>query len=155
MRPPIPSPALWLGLAGLLPFYGAGLAMLARDSVVANFAFVAFAIYAAAILSFLGGVRWGLEIARAPQAPSTARLIYSVLPSLAGWITAAIAVIAPQTHWIAGLLAGLFAIQFIWDRAAARDAGAPNWYPPLREVLTSGVIVACLALPIARLLTGG
>jgi hypothetical protein len=155
MRAPIPSVAFWLGLAGLLPFYGAGFAMLARDAGVTQFATVAFAIYAAAILSFLGGARWGLEIARAPAAPDSRRLAFSVLPSLAGWAAASAMIVHPQAAWSAGLFAGLFTAQFIWDRQAARDAAAPEWYPPLREVLTGGVIVACLALPVARFVSGG
>ncbi|MFZ4069276.1 MAG: DUF3429 domain-containing protein [Caulobacterales bacterium] len=155
MPTPIPFSALWLGLAGLIPFYGAGFAMLARDPNVTAFAATAFAIYATAILSFLGGARWGLEIARAPAAPDPRRLVFSVLPSLAGWAAAVAMITDPQAPWSAGIFAGLFAAQYVWDRQAARDAAAPDWYPPLREVLTGGVIVACLALPIARFVTGG
>lgn len=154
MRPTIPSAPLWLGLSGLIPFYAAGLLMLARNDALTHLATVAFAVYGAAILSFLGGVRWGLEIARAPDAPDPRRLVFSVIPSLAGWAAAAIMITQPQAPVSAGIFAGLFAAQYVWDRQAAADAAAPNWYPPLREVLTGGVIVACLALPIARFVAG-
>ncbi len=146
----IPSGPLWLGLGGLVPFYGAGLAMFAPDGEIARLAFAAFALYAASILSFLGGVRWGLEMVRAPDAPSAARLAYSVLPALAGWALAFVVIDQPALRGAAGIFAGLFAAQYAWDKTSAADAGAPAWYPALREVLTGGVMLACLLVIIAR-----
>ena len=32
------------------------------------------------------------------------------------------------------------------------DVGAPAWYPLLRQVLTGGVMIACLLLPLASAL---
>ena len=68
LPPPIPSAPLWLGLTALVPLIGAALIMLSPEPATAHAALVGFAIYAAVMLSFLGGVRWGLEIARAPDA---------------------------------------------------------------------------------------
>lgn len=146
----IPPAALALGLAGLVPFYASAAAGLSAQPDIARIGLISFALYAAVILSFLGGARWGLELARAPDAPSTARLVYSVAPSLAGWAIAGWMMLAPGAHGPAGLFAGCFAAQYVWDRTAGREGLAPNWYPALRQILTAGVIIACLALPLAR-----
>lgn len=124
--------------------------MLTPSAELAQMGFAGFVIYAAVILSFLGGVRWGLELARAPDAPSPARLVYSVSPSVAGWILATFALTSAQLHGAAGMFAGLFALQYMWDRFSHRDANAPDWYPLLRQVLTGGVMLACLALILAK-----
>ncbi len=89
----VPLSAAWLGglgalpfisLAGAMPFLAGGPRSLAADALVA---------YGATILSFLGGIHWGLAIgtqtigtqggAGRPKLP--ARLILSVIPSLAAW----------------------------------------------------------------------
>ena len=72
-----------LGLAGLLPFVaGAALVWVVRPE--ANpFVAQALAAYAALILSFLGGIHWGLAM-RAP-APPPALLAWGVVPSLVAW----------------------------------------------------------------------
>lgn len=144
--PSIPRAPLWLGLAGLIPFFVTALAALAPDPRAASFGIAGFSVYAAVILSFLGGVRWGLEMARAPNAPSPARLLYSVGPSIAGWGLALWAIFIPGQQGAASAFAGLFAVQYIWDRSSARDGFAPAWYPPLREVLTGGVMLACITV---------
>lgn len=139
----IPASALWLGLLGLLPFYGA--AVLAHQPLpVGPAARIGFVVYAAVILSFLGGVRWGLEIARDGGAPSPRRLVLSVLPSLYGW-ACAVGTLAWDMS-LSGFIASGFVFQFLWDRAAAREGLAPAWYGPLRSILTFGVLGACLLL---------
>ncbi|MBU6373487.1 MAG: DUF3429 family protein [Alphaproteobacteria bacterium] len=159
-RSPIPTAALWLGLTGLIPFYASAFAAAGPDAI-APWGVLSFAIYAAVILSFLGGARWGLELARAPDAPSTARLVMSVLPSIAGWALAAGALGAAVATGgtgglgvpgLAGGFAALFAAQYVWDQSAPRVSAAPVWYPRLRQILTSGVIVACIVLPFAQVL---
>jgi hypothetical protein len=149
---PIPSIALQLGLGGLIPFYASAFATLTEDAGLSRLGFTAFSIYAAAILSFLGGVRWGAEMLRAPDRPSAARLVFSVLPAIAGWALALYAITGPHALGAAAAFAGLFALQYVWDLRAARDAAAPAWYPLLRQILTGGVMLACLLLPIADLL---
>jgi hypothetical protein len=148
----LPPSALWLGLAGLIPFYAGALGAAAPDPALSRAALLAFSIYAAAILSFLGGARWGLELARAPQAPSTSRLCYSVAPSIGGWALALASAVTPAAAGIAAGFAITFVVQFVWDSAAGREGLAPSWYPRLRGTLTGGVVLACAILPIARVL---
>ena len=48
--------------------------------------------------------------------------------------------------------AGLFAAQAVWDHRSAADAGAPAWYPLLRQVLTGGAMIICILIPLAAAL---
>jgi hypothetical protein len=150
-RPPpfIPSAPLWIGFAALTPLLGAALLTLSRDVAAAHAALRAFSIYAAAMLSFLGGVRWGFEIARKPDAPNALRLIYATAPSIGGWLLALLVVGDPRVAGASMIFAGLFAVQYVWDRASAHEGLAPDWYPLLREVLTGGAMLACLILMFA------
>jgi hypothetical protein len=123
---------------------------LSGDSILAMFGPLSFVSYAAVILSFLGGARWGLELARAPDAPSPWRLCASVLPSIAGWIAVVIN-IAPAAS-IGVLMAGFLA-QFAWDWRAGQTGRAPAWYGALRALLTAGVLLA-LCVELWRVLGG-
>jgi hypothetical protein len=149
LPPPIPSAPLLIGMGALAPLIGAAFFLLSPDPALSRAALDGFCIYAAVMLSFFGGVRWGLEIARAPEAPSPARLAYAFVPCIGGWVLA-LAVIGDQR--VAGasmMFSGLFAVQYVWDKSSARDAMTPPWYPFLREVLTGGAMLACLILMFA------
>lgn len=146
---PIPSAPLWLGFAALVPLIGAALGLMAYDPAFAHAALISFCIYAAAMLSFLGGVRWGLEIARAPSSPNAARLAYATAPSLAGWVLALLVATDTRVAGAAMIFSGLFAVQYVWDRNSAQEQLAPAWYPMLREVLTGGAMLACIIVMLA------
>jgi len=92
-------------------------------------------LYAALILSFLGGARWGLEIPR--PSPRTLIISASMAPTLVGFGLC----LAPLSG--AGFLglALAFLAQFIWD---FRAADAPSWYPALRAVLTAGAVLSLI-----------
>lgn len=139
-------------MLSLLPLYAAGFITLARDYAAAHFGALAFALYAAALLSFLGGVRCGVEIARAPDHPNTTRLAFSAAPALAGWGLSLFIAATPAAAGAASAFAGLFAAQYLWDYRSAEDAGAPRWYPLTRQVMTGGVMIACLLPPLASML---
>ncbi len=135
-----------------MPLYAAGFVSLTADYGAAHFGALAFALYAAALLSFLGGVRCGVEIARAPEHPDAVRLGFSALPALAGWGLSLFIAATPAAAGAASAFAGLFAAQYLWDARSAEDAGAPSWYPLMRQVMTGGVMIACLLLPLANVL---
>jgi hypothetical protein len=139
MPPEVPVAAERLGLAGLLPFIAGTLAVVAGGPW-RDWGLSALLGYGAVILSFMGGVHWGMAIVAADVSP--ARLAWSVVWALIGW---------------AGLLwggdlglllvAAGFAALFAYDRRAAGRNEAPAWYPALRRPLTA-VVVACLVLAI-------
>jgi len=150
--PFLPRAALRFGFLGLAPLAVSALVSLSQHASTALLGAFSFAIYAAALLSFLGGVRCGFEFMRAPEAPSALRLFFSALPSLAGWALALFVVFVPAAVGAASAFAGLFAAQYVWDHRSAADAGAPDWYPLLRRVLTGGAMIVCLLIPLATAL---
>ncbi len=156
MSPPdypfLPRAALRFGFLGLAPLAISALVSLSQHTNTAHLGALSFSIYAAALLSFLGGVRCGFELMRAPQDPNALRLVFSALPALTGWALALIVVIVPGAVGAASAFAGLFAAQYLWDHRSAADAGAPEWYPLLRRVLTGGAMIICMIIPLATVL---
>lgn len=150
--PYLPRTALRLGFLGLAPLAISALVSLSQHHDTAHLGALAFSVYAAVLLSFLGGVRCGFELMRAPSAPNGLRLIFSALPALAGWAIALFVVVVPGALGASSVFAGLFAAQYIWDHRSAIDAGAPAWYPLLRQVLTGGAMIVCLLIPLATVL---
>lgn len=150
--PLLPRAALRLGFLGLAPLAITALISLSAHASTARLGAIAFSLYAAVLLSFLGGVRCGFEIMRAPNAPNGLRLLFSALPALAGWTLATLVVYVTLVLGAAAIFAGLFAAQAIWDYRSARDAGAPAWYPVLRQVLTGGAMIICMLIPLATAL---
>lgn len=89
MPPTTPTPpaaaapaALQLGYAGLLPFVvGAMLVWLVRPDAH-PYVTQALTGYAAVIVSFLGGIHWGLGF----RSGEPARFVWGVVPSLVAWV---------------------------------------------------------------------
>jgi hypothetical protein len=132
----IPGSARLLGFGGLLPFAAAALVALSAEGALRAQALAALIAYGAVILSFLGGIRWGLAMAAPDQDALAARLAFSVVPSLAGWV----ALLLPAGP---GLV--LLALGFLAMLAADRHvAEAPGWYPRLRLPLSLGAAGALL-----------
>ena len=132
---PLPTAARWLGFAGLLPFAAAALLALTPNAPLHTLALPALLAYGAVILSFLGGIRWGLAMA-ANAADLPARLALSVLPSLLAWLAL---LLAPRAGLL--LLALGFAAMLLLDQ---RIGDAPAWYPRLRLPLSLGALAALL-----------
>lgn len=139
----IPASALVLGLAGLIPFILCAAASLLTEGLLQAQAWYALTAYGAVILSFLGGVHWGLAIkteAAPKPAALTPRLIISVIPSLIGWT----ALLMPTVPGLIALALG-FAAMLWTDLRATRDGLAPQWYSRLRWPL-SIIVVLCLLI---------
>ncbi|RST86913.1 DUF3429 domain-containing protein [Aquibium carbonis] len=90
--------------------------------------------YCAIILSFLGGIRWGLGMVFG-KGGTPRDLVASCIPPLVGWG----AFFAPEPYTF-GLFAAAFAAQGAWDNFAVHARVAPRWYGRLRILLT--VLVA-------------
>jgi len=139
---PTPTWVLIYGRLGLIPFLAPGIiGWIWPDH--AALAASALAVYAALILSFLGGARWGMAVA----APAVDNRIVSLamLPSLAGF--ALLMLPAEQRLWQLGGLAGAHMLQGFWD---LRARSAPAWYASLRGQLTLTALIG-LALGVAVL----
>lgn len=129
-----------IGGFGVVPFIGlaASLPFLKYEPklVVAH----ALGAYGATILSFLGGIHWGLAIAGTGVHGSknlTVRLSMSVLPPLAGWVSLLL-----STSYGLIMLSAAIAMMLWVDVRAARIGEAPPWYPKLRVPLTCAVVAA-------------
>jgi hypothetical protein len=83
----LPAHATALGYGGLVPFVGCALGvLLLPEAGMRDVAARVLIGYGAVILSFLGGVHWGLVLrTHSPRVPGI--LAIGVLPSLAGWLT--------------------------------------------------------------------
>ena len=123
----VPLAAAWLGGLGLLPFV-AGTILIALGH---DWAPDALRFYGASILSFMGGVHWGLAIAdfgsARTEGTSWLRLGASVLPALVAWIAL---LLDPLRGLL--LLTLAFALLLRMDQFATRRELAPAWYPTLR-----------------------
>lgn len=79
-----PSPlAQRLGYAGLLPFVLGALLIWVVLPEAHPYVTLALSAYAAVIISFLGGVHWGLAMRQ--DTPTATPLIWGVVPSLLAW----------------------------------------------------------------------
>ena len=137
----VPSAAAWLGGLGIIPFAGLSLATpFANDVLKARLSFALMA-YGAVILSFLGGIHWGLAIGAVPQTDNSLRrrIALSILPSLVAWA----ALLAPFSIGFL-VLAAAFVAMLLVDIRASRIHEAPAWYPKLRWPLSCGAVAALL-----------
>lgn len=127
--------AFWLGLTGYIPFGALTLATL-LGGAYAPLAQTLLIGYAAVILSFLGGIRWGVAMLQSQKVPQAVALGISVLPSLWAWIAAAIG--GPVSFL-------MFAVGFLamgwWDNKLVAAGEVPGWFGTLRLVLTGLVTI--------------
>lgn len=137
--PIVPPAAAWLGGLGVLPFACLSLATPFANAGLKEELLFALMTYGAVILSFLGGIHWGLAIGSVIQIDDqlSGRIGLSVLPSLVAWA-------ALLTPFGVGLLilAMAFVMMLLFDIRAARLHEAPAWYPKLRWPLSCGAVSA-------------
>lgn len=128
-----------LGYAGLIPFVlGCALIWLFADNAYATqhyWVTLALSAYAGLIISFLGGVQWGLTMARAQ--PARGALIWGVAASLLGWLGA---LLAPYGGL--ALHGGVLIACYLVDRRVYPQLGAADWLT-LRFRLTAVASLSC------------
>jgi hypothetical protein len=143
----IPRSALLLGLAGLVPFVLLliALAMDADERLGLPYGTLrdGLKFYGAVIVSFLGGIRWGIGMHRENLKEAASFFGMSVVPPLLAWGSLLIShpfdlIVLISTVLITGGA----------DIALVGQGGAPAWYGKLRAVLTGAVIV-CLVAALA------
>ena len=139
LLPDVPPAAAVLGLAGVLPFVAAAIGSL-QPGPLGAFALTALLAYGAVILSFLGGIHWGLAIDRG--SPSDSHLGIGVVPSLLGWVALLLG-----GSWGLMLLAAAFLVVLACDLRLTSQGIAPPWFPRLRLVLTNAVVL-CLIVAL-------
>ena len=144
----MPLGARFIGLLGLVPFLALAFLSVTETSIGGAKADDVVRAYGAIILSFLGGVQWGLAIRKSGGNSRTRRgltptLSLSVAPSLVAW-----AGLLTDGLFGFGLLILGFALVLISDSRAVRLGMAPQWYLNLRYQLTA-VVIGCLTVILA------
>lgn len=129
-----------LSVAGIVPFMG--LALAATTSADARLGHALLA-YAASILSFLGGIQWGLGLSMTHDQKQAAWVLgISVFPSLIAWSALL------QEGLVLGYgvaLGGLLSALAV-DRYLMRMELLPAWFWTLRMRITAA---ACVSLLLA------
>lgn len=128
--------ALRLGYGGLIPFaLGALLVWLVREDAHPYVA-LGLAAYAAVIVSFLGGIHWGLAMRHAQ--PPTRLLVWGVVPPTLAWV----AVLMPPSAGLVILGLVLLACYGV-DRRLYAEEGVAHWLT-LRFRLSAVASLCCL-----------
>ena len=145
----IPRAALYLGLAGLIPFLWGALSALnpgLNDWGVGALGprfvgpYVSLS-YGTVILAFMSGVLWGFA-AQASGRVAASGFALSVIPALWAFLLVGGGPVAAAIYLAAGFV-GLLGLDWMFWRQGL----APEWWMRLRVVLT-GVVLLCLAVPI-------
>ena len=140
----------WLGAFGLIPFLAPPVLRIDWFEPALSWSSLQI-IYAAAILSFLGGVRAAQAVFSDDCRSDT--LILAMAPPLVGWALAVIGVMGQgEPRLAANALLGMTAAlvsQGVWDLTAK---ALPDWYRRLRLPLTA---MACVGLVIGAAAAGG
>jgi hypothetical protein len=134
-----------LALAGFVPFavlafwlYG-----IAPDHPWRQGTIVVLTAYGAVILSFLGGLRWGIALGDR-DGESRRDLMLGVVPPLVGWSAM---LMPPPLTFV--LLAVAFAAQGAWDSVTLTSEAVPAWFRRLRIQMTVLVVAALVVAFVA------
>ena len=126
-----------LGYAGLVPFVLLAALMWLVDSELLPFVAIALGGYAAAIVSFLGGVHWGIGFMKGEAAPRF-HFVWGVVPSLIAWL----ALMMPA--YAALPLLGMVVVAcYLVDSKTYPAAGLASWLP-MRLRLTIVATLSCV-----------
>ena len=142
----VPAAAAWLGGLGAIPFVALAVAMPVVPAATRPVVALALTAYGAVILSFLGGIHWGMAIVAPAGAGDRlpARLALSVVPSLVAWA----ALLVPERMALVGLAVAVALMLWVDLRATAAGE-APAWYPRLRVPLSAAVVASLLLAAFA------
>ena len=138
----IPRTALVVGILALFPFAAALAAGWALPDmgheVVARRTGL---IYAALMLSFFGGIRWGACLGPVSPRRASQDFALSVVPQVVGWLS-----LLMQPLLALCVLLALHLLQALWDVIAVERGRLPYWYGKLRMAITVGAVAAILVM---------
>ncbi|MCE2991129.1 MAG: DUF3429 domain-containing protein [Burkholderiales bacterium] len=111
------------------------------------FALQALTTYAAIIVSFLGGIQWGIGVATESEQPQTANSLFllSVVPSLLAW---ALLFLPSNTSKV---IVALFLVGLVWivDALLHLQQVIPAWFFRLRCVISAVVMISLTVAMLA------
>jgi ABC-type amino acid transport system permease subunit len=129
-----------LAYAGLTPFVGLAVLLWLVDPDLHPFVALAMTGYGASIVSFLGGIHWGIgfrNVSRMHNAPLF-NFGWGVVPSLLAWV----AITMPAFAGLP-LLAAILFLCYAVDRKTYPEVGLEEWLP-MRWHLTWVAALSCL-----------
>jgi hypothetical protein len=137
-----------LTYAGTIPFVACAAILLFGPAMglggLRQFAGQAITTYAAVIVSFLGGIQWGIAIATHQQQPQTAKSLFllSVVPSLLAWAM----LFLPNDS--SRVVVAIFLVGFIWiiDALLHLQQVLPTWFFRLRSIVSAVVMASLIAV---------
>ena len=133
-----------LVLTGALPFLSATFSLVAGGPFHPTTSVVMLITYGAVILSFLGGIHWGLALKLMDAAPTSATRLFalSVVPSLLAWCVVMF-MANPHLQLLAllGILVGVWAV----DGLLSVQKLIPAWFFKLRSLITVIVGICFIA----------
>jgi hypothetical protein len=129
-----------LAAAGVVPFIVATAALMSTESSVRVPAIAALVTYSAVILSFLGGIEWGLALREEAGTERTRAMAlgFSAVPSMAAW---AVLWLPTSTSWQIGAALAIFVAVWAADQWMASRGLLPSWFVDLRTAITAIVAV--------------
>ncbi len=128
--------ATGLGYLALIPFAVGATLVWSSNPDVHDLAARGLAAYAAVVVSFIGGIHWGLAFTR--PSPSPRSFVWGVIPALIAWP----ALLMRLPIGLAVVAVTLVACYLV-DRWAYVEAGVAAWLP-LRLRLTIVATICCV-----------
>ncbi|MEM1412572.1 MAG: DUF3429 domain-containing protein [Pseudomonadota bacterium] len=138
MKLPNQVSARVLGFGGLVPFVVFAALSLVGPEGWHDWVSRGLIAYGAVILSFLGGITWGLAVTR--QRARDPLYLASMAPFFAGWVALLLPVLPGLLLLMAAFLGAL-----VNDLLLKRAGLSPGWFFSMRLILTA-VVVASLAV---------
>ena len=136
-----------LGVAGTLPLIACAAILWFGPIAYATPTLQAIVTYAAVILSFLGGIQWGIGVSISETAPKSAQSLFvlSVVPSLLSWAMLFIDASGAR------LIVAIFLFGFVWviDALLHLQKLIPDWFFHLRCIVTP-IVIASLTAALIR-----
>jgi Protein of unknown function (DUF3429) len=132
------APSAWalrLGYAGLLPFVAGALLVHLVWPELHPATTLALLAYAGTIVSFLGGIHWGIAMRAAK--PDLPLLAWGVVPSLAAWV----ALVMPPSAGLV-VLGAMLVLCYLVDRRVYTAHGLQRWLT-LRFRLSAVAALSC------------
>lgn len=144
----MPAIATLLGLLALVPFIWFGLGAVGHIPETAERAYVALIDYAALMLTFAGGVHWGLALHPAAVRPGL-RIAGGAAPLVVAWVALVLAQMLSPSVALAVLMAGYLAT-ILTEHRAARLMLVPSRYVWLRWAVSGIALVTIVMVLILR-----
>ena len=143
-----PRFAVVLSLAGAVPFIAGTVLLWFGPAQNVAPILQAVVTYAAIVLSFLGGIQWGIGVSIRESAPKSAQSLFllSVVPSLLAWVMLFIDASGAR------LIVAIFLFGFVWviDALLHLQKLVPHWFFRLRSIATP-IVIVLLTLALIRL----